>query len=264
MIVRPISLLILIILAIGCSSANNVGAFEDDAFYHVRGHYRVRYEGAGAERRALLPTNDWTLENFEMDVGGGPARVSRSSRFWTEYALDVGSSRPHRVRAELFDLRFVHRRDGTVLWARTLPLSHTSEETSLEVLARDYVERAASGSAMTVDFSPTPAAHARRFGPRILHEGRAEIDGQPAYFIIFEHVDLDRREAEPDSRGEIFTLVFTRPGPTRWLAGVHVGSEWPMVLVFGYASRPEHHASHRATLESLLGRVDVRTVDPHR
>src|SRR5690606_9025544 len=139
---------------------------------------------------------------------GGPARVSRSSRFWTEYALDVGSSRPHRVRAELFDLRFVHRRDGTVLWARTLPLSHTEEERSLEVLARDYVERAASGSAMTVDFSPPPAAHARRFGPRILHEGRADVGGQPGYYIIFEHVDLDRREAEPDSHGEIFTLVF--------------------------------------------------------
>ncbi len=194
----------------GCRG-NNVGVFAEDAFYHVRGHYRVRYPHAGAPRRALLPTAAWTLENFLDDERGLPSRVSPSSRFWTVYSLETGGSRPVRVRAELFDLRFVHRRDGTVLWARSVPLPSTQEQTSLQVVARDYVVRAASGSAMTVDFSPAPEARARRFGPRVLHEGRARVDGQEAYFMIFEHIDLDRREAEPDARGEIFTLVFVRP-----------------------------------------------------
>ena len=254
--------------AVGCGG-NPVGFFREDAFYHLRGHYRIRYEPAsGSEPRQLLPAEHWTLENFVHDGQGSPLRVSQSEQFWTVYSLDLGGSRPQRVRAELYDLRFVHRDDGTVLFARTVPLPQTQDQTSLQVLARDYVERTASGSAMTVDFSTQPSggasaaeARARRFGPRMLHEGPAEVDGQPAYYVVFEHIDLDRREAEPDARGEIITLVFVRPGTMRWRSGVIEGSEWPMVLMFGYASRPEHHEEHRAALESLIRRVDLRRGD---
>lgn len=257
---RWIAIASIALLVAGCRG-NIVGTFADGAFYHVRGHYRVRYAAAGAGRHALLSQSDWTLENFVEDRRGMPAHVSPSDRFWTDYSLDAGGRRPARVRAELYDLRFVHRRDGTVLWARTVPLSRTDEDTRLQVIARDYVERAASGSAMTVSLSSAPEARARRFGPRILHEGPAQIDRSPAYYVMFEHIDLDRREAEPGSVGEIFTLVFVRPGATRWRSGVYGGAEWPMLLIFGYASRPEHHETHRADLESLLSRVDIRRVD---
>jgi hypothetical protein len=248
-------MLLLSVLALGCGSLPQVGVFEPDAFYHSRGHYRVRHYVA-SYRRDPMPTADWSLENF-LEGPNGPAQASPSPRFWTQYRLELDGRTQRPTRAELFDLRFVHRRDGTVLWSRSVPLPSTRGQTSLEVLARDYVELAASGSAIEVDFSGPTEARVRRFGPRMLYEGPAQVDGQPAYYVVFEHVDLDRREAAPDAVGDIVTLVFVRPH-LPWRAGITSGHEWPMVLVFGYASRPERHAEHREAFEGLVSRVDLR------
>jgi hypothetical protein len=251
-------LLIALFAGSGCRG-NPVGVFNDDAFYHARGHYRVRYEDRRA--RAILPRSEWTLENFVHDGLGRPSHISMEERYWTYLTIQVEGRSHELTRIEAFDLRFVHRRDETVMWARTVPHSSIRSDTDLQVLTRDYVDRAASGSALTVNFDPEANVRARRFGARVLHEGPARVDDRAAYYVIFEHVDLDRQEAEASARGELVTLVFVRPDPVMWRSRVREGLTVPMVLIFGYASRPERHEAHRTEFESFVGRVDFAPLE---
>ena len=79
----------------GCIPIPRVRVVAPDAVYMVRDHYRVEY-AAAAERELLGP--DWLLEEV------GTRSAARGDR------------------GEPFDLRFVHRRDRSLIFAQTTPV----------------------------------------------------------------------------------------------------------------------------------------------
>lgn len=238
----------------GCR-AREVGHFGEGAFYHVRDHYRVRYGTEGDPARALLPA-EWRIDNYQVDGNGRPTLARRARRFRIDYTIEHASGHRVRVRGvELFDLRYTNRRDGAVIFARTLPLSTSAADRELEGLMRDYVDRASGGSYVAVSLLGRPAVLEQRWAPRVLREGPAVVSGQPGYYATVEMVDVDRHRVDPSSRGETITLVMMRPGHHRWRAGE---SALPMLVLFGLATRPEHHDEHLEQLRSFISRVDVR------
>lgn len=133
----------------------------------------------------------------------------------------------------------------------------SSAERDLQVIARDFVDRTSGASYALVSLFGETSVREQRFAPRVQREGVAQVNGRNAYYVTFEVVDVDRLRAQPEARGEMLTLIFVRPGEHRWLTGVTSGLELPMVVLFGLASRPEHHEQHREAFASLVSRVDV-------
>lgn len=246
--------LVLSMLAVSGCKRIAVGYFGDAAFYHLRGHYRVRY--LPGEPMRLLPAG-WELDNFATDGEGRPTVALLHERFWTDLSIETDVNRKVPARAEAVDLRFVHQRDGAVIFTRTLPLPSTADGRDLQVLARDFVDRTSGGSYSLVSVLGEPAVREQRFAPRVLREGPATVNGQPAYYTRFELVDVDRAQAAGGAPGEMLTLVFIRPGNHVWRSGVDSRLELPMVLVAGLASRPERHDEHRDAFAAFVSRIDV-------
>ncbi|MFO0685914.1 MAG: hypothetical protein U0234_27895 [Sandaracinus sp.] len=240
----------------GCHHATRVGAFGDDAFYLVRDHYRIDY----VDGRRDVMSDAWTLENFQLTESGvGDAK-------WTpEYTRslhldenDDGRSERAQV-VERYDLRYSHRSDGTLLFAQTTPVPSRAADRDLEVVAHDFVDRVGGASYFEVDWS-AQVVTARRNATVLREEGPVTVDGVPGYWVTFDIVSLDQREADASHQGERVTIVLARP-MARWTPSVRPYSPdaqdgWPMLVMFGYASRVEHHDTHRAEFEDLLRRID--------
>ncbi|HHH29164.1 MAG TPA: hypothetical protein ENK57_12575 [Polyangiaceae bacterium] len=252
-----LQMLVAIVTLCACGGETAVGHFGTNAFYPARNHYRVRYVPGEESRRALLP-RVWVIDNFHVE-DGRPTRARRAPRYFTSYLLDEDGDGDvtKATRTELFDLRYVHERDGSVIWARTMPLTRMMANRELSVILRDYIDRSSGGSYVEATLVGAPVVRERRLAPRILREEPSRIDGQPAYVAVVEFIDVDRHRVDPDARGEVVTLAITRPRGLVWRSRVTSGSRWPALMLLGYSARPEVHAEHEADFESFISRIDV-------
>ena len=229
----------------GCKRARFVGHFDDDAFYHVRDHYRVRYR-AGDGR--LLPPG-WRIVNYERDgETERPTVAVESDAFVTHYAVDHGRRGTRQVRAESVDLRFEHEEFPAMMWARTVPTSETWAEAPLAMMLRDAVRGLSTGAPAGLDLVGQPLAPGHALDAELLEDGDAVVDGLSARWARF---DLRNRDTRAVDR---FTVVMLRPGENRWRYRRY---NFPMLVVLGYVSRPARHAALRPVFESFVSRVDV-------
>lgn len=248
-------LLVALVLVAGCR-ARELGHFGPGGFYHVRDHYRVRYDASGEAAYALLPP-EWAIENYQVGSDGRPTVANPADRYWTSFLIERSDGRAEIVRrSEIFDLRYVHRRDGSVIFARTVPLPSTMAERDLQVIMRDYVDRSSGGTYAAVSLFGETGVRERRAAPRVVAEGSARVSGLAAYYATVEIVDVDRHRVDPSAHGEMVTLVMMRPGRHLWRSPG--GATLPMLLLFGYAARPELHSAHLSDFTGFVSRVDVR------
>ncbi|MFK7986461.1 MAG: hypothetical protein AB8I08_10545 [Sandaracinaceae bacterium] len=233
----------------GCLPQRLSGHFGEAAYYHHRDHYRVRYADGHAEARHLLDA-PWRLANFEADENGRPSHVPTGEENASLYDRQrYVSGRGRRTfRLARYDLEYRHADNGSVVYARTVPLRHPWTDDTLPVLMRRTIASLLTPGADAPDLlGRTLGTEALQL--RILREGPTTVDGQPAHAIRFA-----LRTGE--DRQETITLVGVKARrPLRQ------GRRVPAMVVFGLISAPGDHAAGQDALVSLVSRVDLNPPD---
>jgi hypothetical protein len=234
---------------LACSCAPTWG-FRETAFEPELEHYAISYADPSA-RTVVRP--GWLADNFRRNQQGNLV-ANTSGPFAILYNLDTdndGTVDRSTVRP-LYDLRLVHREDGTVLWMRTMPLDIQHADRSLANLARNYVEAVAGTTYVSVNFS-SPMGTARTHATRIVSEMPTTLDGREAFDVTFDVIDLDQREVTPDAVANRVRIILARPDPSyRFMATTRVS--YPVVVVIGVASNPNDFDRHVSDYDDLLSR----------
>jgi len=247
------TLLLTAALVSGCWSRPRGGWFDDHAFYAAREHYRVRYADE-TQHRLLAP--GWQLQNWVEQRGVPVApRGGFEHEQWITLDRNGDGRADVRARDVRYELFYEHANDEAIIWARTTPLADTVARRSTQAILRDVVQ------AFVTD---DPDAKWRRgrtlaLAARILEDGPATFGDTPAWRVIFEVHDLDRREDDPGRVGALAYLVLMRPTRAAWSPGGGPAERgWPMAVLFGYVAQASAFEVHRTEFESFLDRVDVR------
>ncbi len=235
---RPLLLIGLALITLGCHR-RTIGHFGDGAFYHARGHYRVRYE-PNAQR--LLPSR-WHLTNYAHDDDGRPTfarpEVHGFDRLETGW---LGGRGRLTFAIPRVDLHYRDERGDAEIWARTMVIPRAWESVPTEPLMHTIV-------AALVDPSAPMDPLGRRFQPTQLivrRSGDARVDGRPAYWI-----ELDVTRGLVEQRVTVVGMHISQP----WQVRRH--GRFPMMVVFGFASAPEEHESVRRDFAHFVSRVDL-------
>jgi hypothetical protein len=228
---------------------------ELDGFYSLVGPFRLSY--VDPERRALM-SEDWSLDNWETYPDGSP-REPREGEGWTSnLAVDLdgdGTADAHGP-VPTFDLRFSHRRDGALVWIRTIPVSERVAERDLSVVAHDYVEEAAGANYSGVCFGGCVLLEESRYATTAVAEGEAWVAGVVAYDITFDMANVDQLLLDASARSARLRVVIVRPG-YRTALDRGLRPAWvPVVVVIGYVQVPDRFDEHVAEFEALLRRID--------
>ncbi|AKF05232.1 hypothetical protein [Sandaracinus amylolyticus] len=238
------ALILALVLVAGCAEASRVGYFDDQAFYTVRQHYRIRYLPDARASRALLGS-EWRPLNLEFENGvptQGRWTREDQTRIWLDHDGD-GRGDLHTT-GERFDLRFEHRQNGASLLVRTSPIAESLGERSVDVLVHDILDRVAGGTQQSGSVEVV----------RIVHEGPVRVGGADAYQAVFEGAALGPTGDVIATSTDRAQVVFVRPR-TRWRDG---GRSAPMVVSFWLVARREHFDGLMPALSSLLDRTDFR------
>jgi len=241
-----LALLGLVVGAVGCNQPT-VGHFGDGAYYHTRGHYRIRYAGDDPE---LLPPTRWRLTNYGRDEETGqPTHAEPGHYGYSRYDVAWLTGQPrlsrHSFSVPTVDLHYAAREGSGEIWVRTMVLPTAWRNASAGEALHGALQ-AVGNTQLPLD----PLGH--RFAPsstRITSYGPATIDERQGHYT-----ELEVEGAGGDTQR--VTLVALRPGghEYRW----HRRHHFPMMVVFGCASAPGDHARVRADLERLVRRVDIR------
>ncbi|MGE0791076.1 MAG: hypothetical protein AB7S26_35720 [Sandaracinaceae bacterium] len=253
-------LAITVTLLAACRQPASGGVFSDTAYYPARDHYRVRAHPERSASPHHLLSAHWQVDNFQVDPSGRITDAKRGPDWRASFRLDEdGDGRPDRApaTADLYDLRFIHDEDGSVIWSRTIPVDATASNRRLDVVAHDLVDRVGGSTYFRVDLSSV--GEERRIGTRLVEEGPVELNGASGWLVTFDVIALDQEEANAEYVGDRVTLVMVRPH-LRWMrdgTSAETGG-WSMLTMFGLAGRAEIQPQHRGDFEQLLSRVDVR------
>lgn len=241
-----LALLALGLGVVGCNRPT-IGHFGDGAYYHTRGHYRIRYAG---DSPALLPSTRWRLTNYARDDETGQPTHAEPQRYgYARYDVAWLTGQPrlarHSFNVPAIDLHYAARQGNGEIWVRTMVLPAAWRGASAGEALHGALQ-AVGDRQLPLD----PMGH--RFAPsstRLVTYGPATIDAQDGHYAELE---VERGTGDRQR----VTLVALRPGDHeyRW----HRRHHFPMMVVFGCASAPEDHARVRADLERLVERVDIR------
>ncbi|MEZ4335335.1 MAG: hypothetical protein R3B82_01795 [Sandaracinaceae bacterium] len=224
----------------GCFS-RPIGHFGDGAYYHARGHYRIRY-GAGEAR--LLP-EPWRLVNYDADDEGRPTdeRTGPGSELTLDAQWLAGRGRSHPFQVPRVDL--LYQRPGAAIWVRSVPIPRAWGDAPVRSILHGWAEAAADGRA---ELDPQHTLSSDQEAS-VTHYGEATVDGLPAHWV-----ELAVRR--PDATEQRVTWVALRPRHHQWRW--HRRHAFPMLVVFGFASSANEHESVRQDFEQLVRRVDIR------
>lgn len=238
------------VLALGCHPPARVGAFGPASFDLTLDHYRVAYMPNGH-----LLGHEWLINNFRLEHGQ-PTEAKWTSEYRRSLRPDMNNDGVYERSFTIprFDVSYTHARDGAELWLQTTPVSGRIGMRDLDVIAHDFVDRVGGGSYFEIDWG-AEALRERRIGTVVREEGPAQVGGVPAYWVTFEIVSVDQRDVNQAHQGDLVTVVLMRPD-ARWTSEVAYGRGLPMLVTAGYATRAEHHATHRAEFEDLLRRIE--------
>ncbi|MGF1467953.1 MAG: hypothetical protein ACFCGT_17670 [Sandaracinaceae bacterium] len=246
--------------ALGCG-ALRPGRFLEGSFEHEHLEYRIE----GTSMGDFLA--GWTLLNFQPGPDGspGPSRVGPDWVYRPEVDLDGNGVVQAADPQPIYDLYFHSRRDGGVIWVRTLPLPPSRSETELRVLGTLFVnavgqaglERAAFDDAATL------ASADRAFATREIDTADRQVDGRPALQVDLEVVSAEELAHGQDARWHRARVVLVRTelpwspwGGGGWSTRTTL---WPVIMVVGYANLPDDFPAGLGSHEELLQRIRFRT-----
>lgn len=239
-----------------CYAATPAGWFDDHAFYAARQHYRVRYVAGGESRRALAPQG-WRLTNYQYDPEGRPTYALLGQEHMTTIEVDQNlDGMPDTwIREPESELHLEHDSDAAAISVRTVPLQGATAQRSLSAIANTIIE-----ALVTHDSSGKWMQSARlSLAARIVEEGPVSFGATPAHGTVLEVHNLDQPEGSPERVVAKVAFVLARPTST-WSASGTRGNpgDFPMIVLFVYAARPDAFDLYRGDFEAMLDRTDFR------
>lgn len=245
----------LVLAALLCASGcgGPPSTFRATAFHADGDHYRIRYLASG--HREVL-SHVWRLANYQLESPRRGAAFERFERIDTD-----GDGRPETgglMRRD--DLRFEHRRDGTLLFVRTLPMPEDVGERALDVLADELVQAVGSHTELEFD-SRGQSARARVVGTRVYSEGPVRVGGETGWMVTFDVVSLEQAVVDRAHVGARSTFVLLRPQALRWRPErrADASGRAPLLVVVAMTGRADLHDAHFNEYASLLSRLDFRS-----
>lgn len=248
---RMNQLLLGVSLACGLGCAGGAHSFSGPAYEHPFYSYRIDVEGDG-----LLPS-EWELDNYRRTESGYVEKTRSEYQTLLKVDLDDDGEVDWADDVRLYDLRFRHRRTASVIAIQTVPLSTRNGELDLRILAEMYLEASSGTDRRVYRFDQGVAVSERRYAPRVLRQRAVAVAGRPAWEVVYERVNIEREQVDPNARPQREKVVLVRAGmpfASRHLRGTTIFT-LPTVMVFAL-SAPEHEfeAAER-DLQGLIERV---------
>jgi hypothetical protein len=256
---QRISLFCLCSLAVSSVGCVTSGAFDKAGFIGRDSAYRVAYVEPG--KRLLLPA-DWLLENFEKDAEGGPAQMKTEGIYATKVDWTCADGSTSVAEFITHDLKFSHKSSDASLWVRALPIPLNMRERALKVLAENWVK----GLNGTVyDFTFGASVDAKRIATKMVESKETTVSGQPAHEVLFDLVNLDQLELDPNApRTRVRALFISAPlkkalrAPDS-LRAVEPGAEaTPALLFVGYAASEKEFEAQLGAFEGFVQRISIQ------
>jgi hypothetical protein len=211
---------------------------------------------------ANLMADGWEVDNF---FGPSDARkAKRAGMYSTTYHLDLDGDGQvdEKLKAQTYDLRFVHRSHSGVIWVRTFPISQTLRDKELRVLMQGYVDSVAGAGYESVDFEDGNVLLEKRFAAELRARQSGTVAAKPAFAAEFAVANIDQLRVTKDARQSLVKVVIVKPGfvyaPRRyWASQDSKGPEFPVLLVIGLAGAPEDFPRALPEFDDLLARVTI-------
>ena len=143
---------------------------------------------------------------------------------------------------------------------RALPKPAEARALRLDILAEGWAN-GMGGDHAAWGFSNK---HNKRITTKIVDSDDTEVDGLPAYRVVFDVVNLDQRELDRDAPRERVIGVFVGPTIKKTLEWESTIFEAPACMFFGYANRADEFEDLLPEFEGLLKRVRITSVTTPR
>jgi hypothetical protein len=144
---------------------------------------------------ALLPAS-WRLENWTFDATGKPDSQKDKGIYLSEVQWPSPDGSLKWMQFVTHELRYDHPSSGATIWVRVLPLPPREASLSLKVVAEGWANTV---SGTVFDYSFYGAEGAKRLGSRILASGNAAVAGYAAHQVVFDVVNLDQLQVDPNA-----------------------------------------------------------------
>jgi hypothetical protein len=274
---RPIvklTLLLSCICPLMGACATSSAAFGPSGYEQTAFHYQIRYADSKAQR--LLGGKDWRLDNLIWDdTIQGWSHKKGSTYTWTraqDTDQDGTISAQEQHEEGVFDLRFVHTRDQSVIWTKAHPLLLNDAGQDLDVILENYAEQLSGEGLYTAGTIFSAATlKTRKFVSFIVDRAPLQIGPNLAVVATIELAETERLRMEPAHRSSMVRIVFTklayqnrmddRSVPGAQEETVRCGSSTCnrgiVLLVAGYYNDAAHFPDHLGEFEDLVKRISV-------
>jgi hypothetical protein len=229
------------------------GRFAESSFVGTEGRFGFSYLDRSGGR--LLPTT-WTLENWTVDANGKPDAQKDQGMYLSEAQWPLPDGSMKWMKFLTHELRYDHPSSGATVWVRVLPLPPREASLSLKVIAETWANTV---SGTVFDYTFKGAEGATRLGSRILATGSATVAGYPAHQVVFDVVNLDQLQADPNApRSRVQAYFVGAPVAKELFAP---GGTWRSVacVFIGLAAPAERFDSVVPDFASLVSRMWVET-----
>lgn len=222
----------------------------------AKGFSQTKFGYEVAAQKDGIVGAEWQLDNFVYDQS--ELVPKKSDLYVTNYHLDLdgdgdGDADSH-PRELLYDLRYTHRERSSVVWLRTFPISASLKTKALRVLLNDYVEEISGAGYEAVLLSRNHlVVLEKRFAANVLEETPAQVAGREAYVATLEVANVDQLSLAPKSRTKKVRIALIRTPFTY----EHLGTEFPVLMLAGFASLPDDFAKDLPVYERFLGEIVV-------
>ena len=247
--------LVAALLACGRKQTSSPAAVTAAGYRHGTYYYHVQ---AAPDGRLMPPA--WNLDNFQ--TGQKDLKPKTGGIYMTNYELDVdGDGKFESIQGvPTYDLRFKHAEDAGVIFLRTIPISQDMGAKNLRVMMTDFVEGVAGAGYEVVSLNQgSQVVVEKRYAAAVVDEGPAELAGVEAYFATMDVANLDQVKVDPKARKDRVQLVILHTKfsyqPPRNVS--KQPTQFPVLMVLGYANQEQDFARGLPEFHDLLGRVAI-------
>jgi hypothetical protein len=256
---------ILLGILVGAWGCATTASFKEDAFHGEKSQYKVRYLDAG--KQSLLPAQ-WRLMNFSVDSKGRPEFMLRGDAYRSKIKVETENGTGLLGEIITHDLKFSHAQSEGFLWLRVLPLPNRIVHKSLKVVAQEWAN-GLTGTALDFSFGSGSApsknvsvgVDSQRVATTILTSQPREIAGHKAHEVLFDMVNMDQLEMNPNAPRTRVRAVFIQapvtkktPPPGEY---ADVSAEFAACLFVGYANSAESFDRLTPAFDDFLSRLEI-------
>lgn len=227
--------------------------FDGYGYKHETYGYRVLNQRA----QDLLPA-DWELDNLYL-TASKKLEQKRSDDYLVTFNFDMNGdgTNDRKERGFLYDLRFKHVQRDAVIWLRTLPLSTDLRQKDLRVLMQRYVDEVSGAGVEAVQIGPNSVViRERRYAASVINRGAFTVAHQDAFQTTFDVANVDEVAISPNARKTRVRIALIRT-PFTYPTKKWDKTQFPVLMLVGYANLPEDFAKDEPTFDAVLARIQI-------